>query len=225
MKFKGFHKLSVIDYPEKLCALGFTGGCNFRCHYCHNPELVIDYKNLPDIDEDEIIKFMKKRKGILDGFCITGGEPTIHKDLPKFMKKIKNCGFLVKLDTNGTNPEMLIHIIKEGLIDYVAMDIKGAPGRYPEIVGENSDLSKINESVKVIMQSKIDYEFRTTVFPKFFGEEDAKKIGEWIVGAKHYVLQQPRVVKTLDKNFKKAKLYTNNELKEFTKFLPNCIIR
>ncbi len=229
MNFKGFQKVSLIDYPGKICAIVFTGGCNFRCHYCHNPELVINYDKLPDIPEEEILNFMHRRKGLLDGLEITGGEPTILPDLPQFMERVKKMGFLVKLDTNGTNPALLAHLTENGLVDYIAMDIKATPHRYKEVVGVKVDTSKIKESVRIIMQSaadgKIDYEFRTTVFPEFFGEEDAKEVGKWVKGANRYVLQKPRTEKTLNGKFKPKKLYTDSELINLAQFLPNCIIR
>jgi pyruvate formate lyase activating enzyme len=223
MKFKGFHKVSLIDYPGKICAIGFTGGCNFRCHYCHNPELVIGYNKLPDIKEEEILSFIKKRKGLIDGLCISGGEPTMHKELPEFMEKIKKLGALVKLDTNGTNSSMIREIIEKGLVDYIAMDIKGPISRYREIVGVKVDTSEIEESVKIIMKMASDYEFRTTVFPEFFTQKDAKEIAEWLKGAKRYVIQKPQTEKTLDGKFKPSKLYSDEELRNFCKILPNCI--
>ena len=231
MNFKGFQKVSLIDYPGKICAIVFTGGCNFRCHYCHNPELVVHYEKLPDIPMEEVLSFMQKRKGLLDGLEITGGEPTILPDLPQFMEMIKKMGFLVKLDTNGTNPKMLEEITENKLVDYIAMDIKATPNRYREVVGVKVLLSKIKESVRIIMQSrkmrdgKIDYEFRTTVFPEFFGEEDAREIGKWVKEAQRYVLQKPRTEKTLDAVFNPKNLYTDSELINLAKFLPNCVIR
>lgn len=225
MTFKGLHKVSLIDYPGKLCAIVFTGGCNFRCRYCHNPELVIDYKKLPDITENEVISFMQKRKGFLDGICISGGEPTIYEDLHEFMGKINKNDFLVKLDTNGTNPGIIKYIVEKKLVDYIAMDIKGIPNRYPEIVGMEIDISKIKESVEILLQNKVDYEFRTTVFPEFFTKEDAKQIGEWVKGAKRYILQKPYLEKTLNENFKPKNLYSDSQLVKLSKFLPNCIIR
>jgi pyruvate formate lyase activating enzyme len=223
MKFKALEKLSVIDYPGKLCAIVFTGGCNFRCSYCHNPELVIGHEKLPDIDESEILDFMERRKGFLDGISITGGEPTIHKELPEFVSRVKEAGFLVKLDTNGTNPDLLLKTINN--LDYVAMDIKATPERYKEVTGVNANLSSIEKSIKIIMSSDVDYEFRTTVFPEFFNKEDAKQIGKWLKNAKRYLLQRPRVIKTLDGNIKNAKLYDDSELRKFVPLLPNCTIR
>jgi len=201
----------------------FTGGCNFRCPYCHNPELVIGHEKLPDIDESEIINFMEKRRDFLDGISVTGGEPTIHKELPEFISRVREAGFLVKLDTNGTNPDMLKNIINN--LDFVAMDIKATPERYKEVTSVNANLSSIEESIEIIMNSDVDYEFRTTVFPEFFNKDDAKQIGEWLKNAKGYVLQKPRVIKTLNGNIKNAKLYNDSELEEFVPLLPNCRIR
>ncbi len=229
MNFKGFQKISLIDYPGKICAIVFTGGCNFRCHYCHNPELVIDFDNLPDIPEEEILSFMQKRKGLLDGLEITGGEPTILPDLPNFMERVKKLGFLVKLDTNGTNPEVITYVIENSLVDYIAMDIKTTLKRYKEVIRVKIDTSKIKDSVRIIMQAasdgKIDYEFRTTIFPEFFGEDDAKEIGKWLKGASRYILQKPRMEKVLNKKFKPMKFYTDSELINLAQLLPNCIIR
>lgn len=180
---------------------------------------------------EKVLSFMQKRKGLLDGLEITGGEPTILPDLPQFMEMIKKMGFLVKLDTNGTNPKMLEEITENKLVDYIAMDIKATPNRYREVVGVKVLLSKIKESVRIIMQSrkmrdgKIDYEFRTTVFPEFFGEEDAREIGKWVKEAQRYVLQKPRTEKTLDAVFNPKNLYTDSELINLAKFLPNCVIR
>ncbi|MBI4722415.1 MAG: anaerobic ribonucleoside-triphosphate reductase activating protein [Candidatus Stahlbacteria bacterium] len=230
MKFKGLHKVSLIDYPGKICAIVFTGGCNFRCQYCHNPELVIGDDKLPDIPEAEILSFMQKRctsrSKLLDGLCISGGEPTIWEELPKFMKTIKGIGLLVKLDTNGTNPDMIREVIGNGSVDYIAMDIKGTPERYPQIVGQGFSLTKIQTSIELLLQNKIDYEFRTTVFPEFFTEEEAKQISKWVKGAKRYVLQKPHIEKTLNGKFhQKIRLYGEQELINLAKLLPNCIVR
>jgi pyruvate formate lyase activating enzyme len=221
--FRGIQKISLIDYPGKLCCILFTGGCNFRCPYCHNPELVTGYEKLPVIEEKDILDFLKKRKGLLDAVEITGGEPTIHKNLPGFISNVKDLNYSVKLDTNGTNPEMLSSLIQKGLIDYSAMDIKGTPEKYSEIARVEVDLGKISESVKILMESKIPYEFRTTVFPEFFGEEDAEKIGKWIEGARLYILQKPGSGKTLDSEYNNKRVYSENELKEFLPILSSFI--
>lgn len=225
MNFKGLHKVSLIDYPGKICAIVFTGGCNFRCHYCHNPELVLGHKDLPDIEGKEIISFLKRRKGLLDALCISGGEPTIWEDLPAFMKRVKKLGFLIKLDTNGMNPSMLNEVVEGQLVDYVGMDIKATCERYSEVVGAEIDISKVEQSVEILLKEKVDYEFRTTVFPEFFAEKDARQIGDWIKGARRYALQMPRTEKTLNGNFRPQKLYTEEELRGLSQFLPNCTVR
>ncbi|MDD2890799.1 MAG: anaerobic ribonucleoside-triphosphate reductase activating protein [bacterium] len=229
MNFKGHQPLSLIDYPRKMCAVLFTGGCSFHCYFCHNPELVVDYKKLPDIPGAQILKFLDGRRGFLDGICITGGEPTLWKELPDFMKQVKDMNFLIKLDTNGTNPEFLTSVIENKLVDYVAMDIKTTPAKYPDVVEiENIDISKIDESIKILLNSTIEYEFRTTVFPEFFSQIDAQEIGHWIKGAKSYILQKPRTIKMLSKGRFKEKdipLYTDAELLKLATFLPNCTVR
>ena len=198
--------MTLIDYPGKIACTVFTIGCNFFCPFCHNPELVDPekIKKQPIISEKEFFEFLTGRKGMLEGVCITGGEPTLHKDLPGFIKKIKELGFSVKLDTNGSNPEMLKKLIGEKLIDYIAMDIK------------NSNLkSQISKSVEIIKNSRIDYEFRTTVVPVLHTKEDIIQIAKEISPAKKYFLQQFRPGKNLDKKFEKEKPYSKKELEDF----------
>jgi len=202
--------LTLIDYPGKIAATVFTIGCNFFCSFCHNSELVDPekIKKQPIISEKEFFEFLESRKGDLDGVCITGGEPTIHKDLPGFIKKIKELGFSVKLDTNGSNPEMLKKLIGEKLIDYIAMDIKG-PLQIPK------------KSVEIIKNSGIDYEFRTTIVPALHKKEDIIKIAKEISPAKKYFLQQFRPGKNLDKKFEKEKTYSKKELDEFCEVIKS----
>ncbi|MFA4890546.1 MAG: anaerobic ribonucleoside-triphosphate reductase activating protein [Candidatus Paceibacterota bacterium] len=219
MLLGGLQKLTLIDYPGKIVATVFTIGCNFLCPFCHNPELVDPklIKNQPLISESEFFEFLKSRQGQLDGVCITGGEPTLHKDLADFLSKIKSLGFAVKLDTNGSHPEVLEKLIKEKLIDYIAMDIKAPIERYEEITGV-ANLEKIKQSVDLIRRladSGIDYEFRTTVVPKFHKKDDFIKIAEWLKGAKKYFLQQFYPTKTLDDCLKNEKSYSKEELNEF----------
>lgn len=165
MLFKGLQKVSLIDYPHKICAVVFTGGCNFRCHYCHNPELVLDYQKLPDIPASQILTFLETRKRFLDALCISGGESTLQKELPNFIAQVKQLGFLIKLDTNGTNPAMLKEVIDRKLVDYIAMDIKTTPAKYSKIIGVETNISNLSASIELITGSGITYEFRTTVFP------------------------------------------------------------
>jgi len=220
---KGLQRVSIIDFPKRICAVVFTGGCNFRCPYCHNPELVVDWENLPTISEEEVFSFLEHRRGLLDGICITGGEPTIHKKLPNFIKKIKKKGFQVKLDTNGTNPSMIEELINEGLLDYIAMDVKATPEKYNIATGVSVNIKDIKKSTKAIMEGKIDYEFRTTVFPDFFSTEDAKKIGEWLKGARRFVLQRPRKLKMLLDVFKDRPIYAEKELNNIKNILSNYV--
>ena len=190
MKILGLQKLTLLDFPQRTAATIFLGGCNFRCPFCHNGDLVTG--NFPEEkSEDEIIKFLEKRKGILDGVCITGGEPLLNNDIPLLLKKIKAMGFLVKTDTNGTRPDFLKKLVESELIDYVAMDIKNSKQRYCETVGlEELDLCKVEESVDFLKENRIDYEFRTTVVAEYHDDESFEEIGKWIGGAKRYFLQR-----------------------------------
>lgn len=189
MEIKGLQKLTLLDYPEKIACVVFTGGCNFRCPYCHNASLVFN-KIGEAIEEEEIFAFLEKRKGILDGVVITGGEPLLQRDIENFIKKIKEKGFLVKLDTNGSFPEKLKGLADKKLIDYIAMDIKNSKAKYAKTAGnEKLDITAIEKSIKIVMESGIDYEFRTTVTKELFQEEDFDEIGKWIAGAKKYYLQ------------------------------------
>ncbi|XCP84694.1 anaerobic ribonucleoside-triphosphate reductase activating protein [Roseburia hominis] len=199
MLIQGLQKLTLLDYPEKVACTVFTGGCNFRCPFCHNASLVIDRGNIQPIvsrkngqyTEEEILEFLKKRKGVLDGVCITGGEPLLQKDLEGFISKIKELGLLVKLDTNGSFPERLKDLAGKGLLDYVAMDIKNSRKRYGRTIGiEGYDTAPVEESVSFLMEGSLPYEFRTTVVEEFHDEEAMLAIGEWIAGAENYYLQQ-----------------------------------
>ena len=188
MKILGLAKLTLLDYPTKLAATIFLGGCNMRCPFCHNPRLVYLEEN--EISQEEIFKFLKSRISILEGVCITGGEPLINSDIEEFIKKIKELGFKVKLDTNGAFPEKLQALIENGLIDYVAMDIKNCPEKYPETIGRPSfDVTTIFKSVEILKNGTVPYEFRTTTLREFHTEEDFIKIGKWLEGAPKYFIQ------------------------------------
>ncbi len=191
MQIHGFAKLTLLDYPGRIAATVFTGGCNFRCPFCHNAVLVLDPNAQPLIPEDEVLRELESRKNKLEGVCITGGEPTLNRDLPEFIEKVRALGLLVKLDSNGTAPDMIADLINRGLIDYIAMDIKSSPEGYSKAVGlKDMSMDNIFRSVDLIMQSGIDYEFRTTVVDGIHTADDFKKTGIWIKGAKAYYLQQ-----------------------------------
>ena len=190
IKFYGLQKLTLLDFPGKMASTVFTGGCNMRCPFCHNRSLVFLNENDSEISANDILDYLESRHKVLDGICISGGEPTLHKGLKDFIKRVKALGLQVKLDTNGTNFKVLKELIDEGLLDYVAMDIKNCPKKYSETVGsENYDLSDIEKSKNYLLEDHVDYEFRTTVVKEFHELNDFKEIGEWINGAKRYFLQ------------------------------------
>ena len=186
MHISGLQKTTLLDFPGKVACTVFLAGCNLRCPFCHNASLVT---SIPDamMEEGEFFAFLRKRQGILDGVCVTGGEPTLRKDLPDFIAKIKSLGYAVKLDTNGTNPEMVQALLPS--LDYVAMDIKASPERYSAVCGGIDLLADVKESVRILMAGSTDYEFRTTCVHPFHDPEDMASIGKWLRGAKQYYLQ------------------------------------
>ena len=187
MLIHGLQKMTLLDFPGKVACTVFFDGCNYRCPFCHNSELLgVGFP--PLMDDGELLSFLEKRKGILDGVCITGGEPLLQKEL--LLEKIKTMGFLVKLDTNGSFPDILEDLIARGLVDYVAMDIKNSPQRYAQTVGrERFDLTQVEKSIALLLKGTVDYEFRTTVVAQLHNEETIHEIGKWIRGAKRYFLQ------------------------------------
>lgn len=190
MQIRGLQKLTLLDFPERLACTVFLGGCNFRCPFCHNASLVMRPSECEEISEEELFSFLEGRRGKLAGVCITGGEPTLYPTLPTFISKIRALGFAIKLDTNGTNPEMLASLIDSGMLDYVAMDIKSSREAYATVAGVPTlDIQKIEESVQILLSGRVDYEFRTTVVKPYHSVEDIRKIGQWIKGAKKYFLQ------------------------------------
>lgn len=267
MVIGGLQKFSLIDYPHKISAIIFTIGCNFRCPFCHNPELVNPKLYPEKIPEKGVLKFLESRREKLDAVVITGGEPSLHKDLYQFISKIKSMNFLVKLDTNGTNPHILSKLIKDNLLDYLAMDIKGSLDKYEEIAGIKVNLENIKESVKIILDleksdskkkinakdilsekiytespytkfntetrvnidKEIEYEFRTTVLPRYHNKDEIHKIGKLVTGAKLFILQKFYPTKTLDLEFLKESQFSNNQILKFKKILENyvqeCLIR
>ncbi len=193
IKIGGMQKMTLLDYPGKVAATIFTGGCSFKCPFCHNKDLVFLPENYEFFPADEVLDYLKKRQGLLDGVCISGGEPLLQEGLLDFVKDIKELGYLVKIDTNGNDPDKLKQLCETGLVDYVAMDIKNSPDRYAETVGLNKDvfsIDRIKESAAYLMQGDVDYEFRTTVVRELHTKEDIEEIAKWIRGAEKYYLQQ-----------------------------------
>ena len=189
MKIHGLQKMTLLDFPGRVACTVFLGGCDFRCPFCHNFELV-DGSAEPIMDDAALLNFLKKRRGLLDGVAITGGEPCLRADLPDLLRQIKAMGYAVKLDTNGTHPDLLRPILEEGLVDYVAMDIKNSPEKYARTVGLDAvDLAPIRDSVRLLMNGPVDYELRTTVVNELHDVADFEAIGVWITGARHYFLQ------------------------------------
>jgi len=224
LTIKGLQKTTLVDYPNKVACTIFLPRCNFRCGFCYNKDLVIDYDRLPSIQEEEIINFLKEKKKWLDGVVFTGGEPTLHRELPNFIKKIKEMGFLVKIDTNGTNPKMLKELIDNNIVDYIAMDIKAPLEKYDKITGVNVDKEKIKESINILKNSKIDSELRLTCVPTLHSKEDIKKIGEWLKGNKKMFIQQFQPdKKMIDSSLLNVKPYSKEELEEFKEILKEYI--
>ena len=190
MRIGGLQKLTLLDYPGKVACTVFLSGCNLRCPYCHNPGLVLpEQSEGSEIPEVEVLSFLERRKGKLDGVCITGGEPTLQPELPEFLEKLRRLGYAAKLDTNGTNPAMLKALLHERVLDYVAMDIKNSPSRYAETCGGIDCLSRVQESAALLMDGTVDYEFRTTVCAPLHTPRDMEELGRWLKGARRYFLQ------------------------------------
>ena len=218
MRFAGLQKTSLIDYPDRVASVLFTSGCNLSCPYCHNGELVHSYSG-PFLEEDEILRTLIERKRYVDSVVVTGGEPTIHNELPGFLARLKENGFNVKLDTNGFNPDVLRACLP--CVDYIAMDVKTSPGRYQGLGAE--DVSLLVDSLGVIMESGVDYEFRCTVVPGFVDAETIKEMGELVKGAKLFVFQQYRPEKTLDPSYNMIKPYPDEYIKELETIMQKYV--
>ena len=190
MEIHGLQKLTLLDFPGHTACTVFTGRCNFRCPFCQNASLVLRPESLAVIPEEDVFAFLEKRKGLLDGVAVTGGEPTLQPDLPDFLRRIRDLGYAVKLDTNGTHPDLLKRLVRDGLVQYAAMDIKNAPARYAETAGvEDPQLDRIRESAAFLLEGTVPYEFRTTVVRELHRPEDLEEIGRWIRGAERYFIQ------------------------------------
>ncbi|MGD0803706.1 MAG: anaerobic ribonucleoside-triphosphate reductase activating protein [Candidatus Bathyarchaeia archaeon] len=211
----GIQRLSLSDYPGKICANLIIPGCNFRCPYCSEGKLIFEFIPMPKIPEDDVIAFLHPRLGFLDGVCITGGEPTIHRDLPAFLGRLKSIGSLVKLDTNGSHPGRLAHALGKKLVDYVAMDVKFPLKKYEEKAGYRITPEELLDSIQLIRRSGVDYEFRTTLVPGIVDEKDLLEIAETLRGSKRYVLQGFKNGSTLSKECEDVKPYSLSEMEEF----------
>jgi pyruvate formate lyase activating enzyme len=232
IKIGGLQKMTLIDYPGKIAATVFLAGCNFKCGYCHNPDLVLNNPGQELISEEEFFSFLKKRKGLLDGICISGGEPLCQeeKELLGFLQKIKKLGYLIKLDTNGFNFPLLKKIVgHKGLIDYIAMDVKASLDRYGELTNIKNDFSNIEKSIKLIMTNDIDYEFRTTALPAFHELGGFEKILQMIRGAKNFYIQNFNNRQTLNPRFNTEATYKPTDLEKMKelaqKYVEHCEIR
>ena len=223
MIIKGLQKLTLLDFPERIACTVFLGGCNFRCPFCHNASLVLPDRAGGDISEDELFAHLEARRGRISGVCISGGEPTLHKELPEFIKRIKARGLAVKLDTNGYRPDVIESLISEGLLDYVAMDIKSSPDGYCAAVGiENFDLAPIKKSVSILMRGEVDFEFRTTVARELHTENDIRAIGEWLRGGEKFFLQSFKNSGDI-LGSSELSAYSDDEMHRLTKILKEYI--
>ncbi|MEA3224090.1 MAG: anaerobic ribonucleoside-triphosphate reductase activating protein [Thermodesulfobacteriota bacterium] len=230
MRIGSIQRSSLIDYPGKISAIVFTIGCNFRCPYCHNPELV-DPGLFPDpVPEEEVIRFLERRKGKLDAVVITGGEPALQDDLLDFMARIKKMGYLVKLDSNGSRPEIIEEAISRGVVDYLAMDVKAPLDKYQDVTKSNINTDSIISSIDKIMGSSLDYEFRTTILRPLLTCDDILEIGHLIKGARTYVLQMFVPTKTLDPKLPSGEAFSDDEIRVLkdklsNRFVDRCIVR
>lgn len=229
MNIKGIHKTSLIDYPGKICSILFTGGCNLRCKYCHNPDLACNNWNLKTLSNEEALSFIRKRKELIDGISISGGEPTLAKNITDFISSIKEISLAVKIDTNGLNPDVIEKLLKRDLLDYVAIDIKTSPEKYEFLTNRKIDFPHIKETVDIVRDSGVDYELRTTCIPHFVTLEDFSSIRREIGHVKKYYLQQFVNEKTLDPSFACYQPYPPHVLisyREYVKtFADICEVR
>jgi len=228
MRIGGLQHSSLIDYPGEVSAVIFTVGCNFRCPYCHNPELVFESPER-EWTQEEVFDFLRKRRGVLPAVTVTGGEPTVHEDLPGFLRRMKTLGFRVKLDTNGTNPAMLRALIAEGLVDYVAMDIKAPLEKYAQVTASPVTVEAIRESTALLRRGLVAYEFRTTIVKAQLSLADLEHIGREIAGARRYYLQPFNPAKTLHPSFHSLFSYTKEELlaaaARLNRYVEHCELR
>lgn len=219
IRLAGITKTSLIDYPGMLCSVVFLAGCNFRCPYCHNRDIVLRPDQFSSDRISDLLDILRARLHLVDAVCVTGGEPTLSPNLIHLAAGLKRLGLKVKLDTNGTKPEVVKELMDRGLLDYVAMDIKAPPKTYEFVTRTRVDLYKIHASIDLLRRGNIQYEFRTTVVPKIIGEKDMLEIGQWLKGSRTYVLQQFRPKNTLDESFEKVKPYPRSWLRRIADML------
>ena len=228
MRIGGFQKTSLLDYPDCISAIIWTIGCNFRCPFCYNKNLVLG--KVEPISEDEVLFFLKKRKGLLEGLVISGGEPLLHDDIADFVKKVKKLGYLIKIDTNGTFPERLKELIDNKLVDYISMDVKAPKNKYNKLTEIKADLTKIEQSIDIVKNNASDYEFKTTFVPDLLKKEDIVEIAKWLEGAEKFYLQQfeinpPLISSEMEKTTPYPKEYIIETLEEIKPFFKNCYLR
>ncbi len=230
MNIRGLYKTSLVDFPGKISSVVFTGGCNLRCGYCHNPHMVLDSSGLEKIEEEYFFQFLSGRKNLIDGVTVTGGEPSLHPDLPEFLERIKEMGFIVKLDTNGFSPAVIENVISLGLADYIALDVKSSPGKYAFVTGTDLPFDTVLKTINILKESGIDFELRTTCIPEMVTIGDIAKIGEAIGSVKKYFLQQfVNTGNLLDPALQELSPYPSVYLEamkgECLKFAETCLIR
>lgn len=225
LEIKGFLETSLLDWPGKICSVLFLPYCNFRCPYCHNHPLIFYPERFPSIPISKVIKRLNNFKQWVDGVCITGGEPTIHKDLPNLINEIKKNGFMVKLDTNGSNPEMLEQLIREGIVDFISMDVKAPlnPNIYSQSIGVKFDINPIIRSIEILKQGKVDFQFRMTVVPTLHEEKDIKILGSQLRVGKKFILQNFNPSNPLDPTFKSIIPLEENLLKEIERTIQEMV--
>jgi len=228
MKIGGFQKTSLLDYPKNVSAIVWTAGCNFRCPFCYNKDLVDG--NVKLISEEEIFSFLEKRKGLIDGLVISGGEPLMQKDIIDFTTRVKKLGYLIKIDTNGTFPEKLQELIDKKLVDYISMDVKAPKKKYGRLAGAKTDISKIEKSIDIIRNNAPDYEFKTTFAPNLLDKKDIVEIAKWLEGSKRFYLQQfkgdtPLISSELNNIVPYPKEDLVKTLEEIKPFFKNCDVR
>jgi pyruvate formate lyase activating enzyme len=225
----GLQRLSLKDYPGKLCAKAIVPGCNFRCPYCDKADIVLNHQGMELIPEGEVLRHLYRVRGYLDGLCLGGGEPTLHNGLLSFVYRVKSLGCLVKLDTNGSRPKRIRKLMEERVVDYVAMDVKAPLERYQEVVRFKVDVDAVRQSIRLLRRGSIDYEFRTTVVPGLIDGDDLEEIAKFLIGSKRFVIQQFKPGRTLCPEFGDVKPYSEGEIREFrdrvAPYFHQCTLR